>query len=540
MSESIRIYRAANIKAPLETGEKDLKRIAAKALHIREEELSSCRMVKRSIDARDKGDVHLVLTIEIASKVRLHPPRGLQLNEVQPAKKAAPPKPRALSHRPLVVGLGPAGLFAGLTLARLGLEPLIIERGRDVDTRSRDIELFWSGGPLDVDSNVQFGEGGAGAFSDGKLNTGISDPRCRQVLEDLVEAGAPEEILYDAKPHIGTDRLPGVVRNIREKIRLLGGEVLHETRLVDLRIEGGCITGAVLQRRGERIEIETENVLLAIGHSARDTLKMLLARAIPMERKPFSIGARIEQKQSSIDKAQYGRFAGHKGLGAADYKLNTRVADGRGVYTFCMCPGGTVVAAASEEGRVCTNGMSEYARDKENANAALLVGVNPEDFGEGDVLAGVRFQRKWEEAAYRFGGGNYLAPAQLVSDFLQKVPSSGAGSVQPSYRPGVVWGDLSGVLPEFVHESMRQALPKLDRMLHGFAAPDAVLTGVETRSSSPVRILRGGNCESEIGGLYPCGEGAGYAGGILSAAVDGIRCAQALAGVLPVQEEKSK
>ncbi|MBQ3222957.1 MAG: hypothetical protein IJB41_05030, partial [Clostridia bacterium] len=402
MSESIRIYRAANIKAPLETGEKDLKRIAAKALHIREEELSSCRMVKRSIDARDKGDVHLVLTIEIASKVRLHPPRGLQLNEVQPAKKAAPPKPRALSHRPLVVGLGPAGLFAGLTLARLGLEPLIIERGRDVDTRSRDIELFWSGGPLDVDSNVQFGEGGAGAFSDGKLNTGISDPRCRQVLEDLVEAGAPEEILYDAKPHIGTDRLPGVVRNIREKIRLLGGEVLHETRLVDLRIEGGCITGAVLQRRGERIEIETENILLAIGHSARDTLEMLLARAIPMERKPFSIGARIEQKQSSIDKAQYGRFAGHKGLGAADYKLNTRVADGRGVYTFCMCPGGTVVAAASEEGRVCTNGMSDYARDKENATAALLVGVYPEDFGEGDVLAGVRFQRKREEAAYRF------------------------------------------------------------------------------------------------------------------------------------------
>ena len=540
MSDTIRIYRAANIKAPLETAEKDLKRIAARALHVREEELLSCRMVKRSVDARDKGDVHLVLTIECTTKIKLHPPRGLQMTEVLPKANTPALKPRALAHRPLIVGLGPAGLFAGLTLARLGLEPLIIERGRDVDTRSRDIELFAGGGPLDVDSNVQFGEGGAGAFSDGKLNTGISDPRCRLILEDLVEAGAPEEILYDAKPHIGTDRLPGVVRNIREKIRLLGCEVMHETRLTDIRIENGRVTGATLLRRGEKIEIETDDILLAIGHSARDTLEMLLKRKIPMDRKPFSIGARIEQKQSSIDKAQYGRFAGHKGLGAADYKLNTRTSDGRGVYTFCMCPGGTVVAAASEEGRVCTNGMSVYARDGENANAALLVGVNPEDFGEGDVLAGVRFQRHWEELAYQAGGGNYLAPAQLVSDFLQKVPTSGAGSVSPSYRPGVVWSDLSAVLPEFVHESMRQALPKLDRMLHGFAAPDAVLTGVETRSSSPVRILRGNGFESEIGGLYPCGEGAGYAGGILSAAVDGMRCAEALAGVIPPREAKDK
>lgn len=540
MGENIHLYRVANIKAPLDTTEKDLKCVASRALHIKEEEIAQCRMVKRSIDARDKGDVHLVLTLEIGTHANLRAPRGVQMTLVAPVRKEVAIRPRALSHRPLIVGLGPAGLFAGLTLARLGLEPLIIERGRDVDSRSRDIALFHAGGPLDPDSNVQFGEGGAGAFSDGKLNTGISDPRCRMVLEDLVEAGAPEEILYDAKPHIGTDRLPGVVRNIREKIRLLGGEIWHEARLTDILIENGRVVGAQILRRGETVSIETDDILLAIGHSARDTLEMLLRRSVPMERKPFSIGARIEQKQANIDRAQYGKFAGHKVLGAADYKMNTRTSAGRGVYTFCMCPGGTVVAAASEQGRLCTNGMSEYARDGENANAALLVGVDPADFGEGDVLAGVRFQRKWEERAFAYGGGKYLAPAQLVSDFLQNVPSGGAGNVQPSYRPGVVWGNMSDVLPLFVHEAMREALPKLDRMLHGFAAPDAVLTGVETRSSSPVRILRGATFESEIAGLYPCGEGAGYAGGILSAAVDGMRCAQALAGVLPPKEEKAK
>ncbi len=538
MSENTRLYRISNIKAPLDTGKADLRRVAARALHVREGDLVAADLFRRAVDARDKGDVHLVLSIDVETSLRLHAPRGLQLTEL-PRPQAVPlPRPRALSHRPLVVGLGPAGLFAGLTLARLGLRPLIIERGRDVDRRARDIAAFHAGGPLDPTSNVQFGEGGAGAFSDGKLNTGISDPRCRQVLRDFVEAGAPEEILWDAKPHIGTDRLPGVVRGIREKIRLLGGDVLYETRLKDIRVEGGRVAGVIVETAEGDREIETEDVLLAIGHSARDTFEMLLARGVPMERKAFSIGARIEQSQAAIDRAQYGRFAGHKGLGAADYKLSARLPDGRGVYTFCMCPGGTVVAAASEEGGVCTNGMSVWARDGENANAALLVGVTPEDFGPGDVLAGVRFQRLWERVAFDYGGGDYRAPAQLAGDFLQGVPSRGPGSVLPTYRPAVIWGDLGEVLPEFVVRSMREGLARMGRQLRGFAAPDAVLTGVETRSSSPVRILRGRDFASSVAGLWPCGEGAGYAGGILSAAVDGIRCAEALAGVADKEATK--
>ena len=340
---------------------------------------------------------------------------------------------------------------------------------------------------------------------------------------------APEEILYLAKPHIGTDKLPGVVRTLREKIIALGGEVRFETRLDGLIIEQGRIVGASLvNAEGHKELIQTNHVILAVGHSARDTFEMLHELNVPMIRKPFSIGARIEHSQKMVDRSQYGSAAGHPALGAADYKLNVRLPNGRSAYTFCMCPGGSVVAAASEEGGTVTNGMSVFARDGENANSALLVGVEPEDFGGDDPLAGVRFQRKWEQLAYELGGANYHAPAQRVGDFLKNVESKGAGDVEPTYRPGVTYTNLSKCLPDFVHETMREAIVRMDRQLHGFAAPGALLTGPETRSSSPLRILRDENCQSELNGLFPCGEGAGYAGGILSAAVDGMRCADAL------------
>ena len=377
---------------------------------------------------------------------------------------------------------------------------------------------------------MQFGEGGAGTFSDGKLNSGIKDPRCRRVLEEMHRAGAPESILWQAKPHVGTDHLKAMVKNLREQIIALGGDVRFETRLTGLEIENGRVTGAVLEGPEGVSTLPTDAVILAVGHSARDTFEMLAKAGAAMSRKPFAIGARIEHRQDWINRAQYGPAAGHPALGAADYKLAVHLPGGRSVYTFCMCPGGQVVAAASEAGGVVVNGMSLYARDGENANSALLVNVLPEDFGGDDPLAGVRFQRRWERAAFEAGGGDYRAPAQRVGDFLARRPSDGPGGVTPSYRPGVKWGSLDGCLPGFVTEAMREALPLLDRKLKGFAHPDAVLTGVETRSSSPVRIERDENCVSNIAGLYPCGEGAGYAGGIMSAAVDGIRCAEAVMG----------
>ena len=527
------MIRLSNVKVPLGYDDKALLRLAEAKLNARSQ-VERVRIAKKSVDARDKGDVHFVMALDVSlrgdeRKFIARLPRGVQAAIRQPDQ---PPRAFAgaqFTQRPLVVGLGPAGLFAAYTLAKNGANPLVIERGQDVVRRAAAVASFWAGGAFNPRSNVQFGEGGAGAFSDGKLTTGISDPRCAQALQILYECGAPEEILYLAKPHIGTDRLPGVVKTLREKIVSLEGEVRFETRLAGLEIEDGRVAAAVLESPGGKRETQpVDAVILAVGHSARDTFEMLNELGVDMARKPFSLGARIEHSQKMIDRSQYGAAAGHPALGAADYKLSAKLPNGRSAYTFCMCPGGTVVAAASEEGGVVTNGMSVFARDGKNANSALLVGVEPDDFGGDDPLAGVRFQRRWEQAAFQLGGGDYRAPAQRVGDFLRGVKSVSCGDVEPTYRPGVTYTSLDECLPRFVTETMRLALQRMDRQLNGFAAPGALLTGVETRSSSPVRILRGEDGQASLAGLYPCGEGAGYAGGILSAAVDGMRQAEAL------------
>lgn len=509
----------------------DLRRAAAKKLRLAPEQLKSLALVKRSVDARRKSDVKFIVTVDVqvaGSEDKLL--ARLRDSRVRPApdRSYKMPKAGALPLRPVVVGFGPAGMFAGLLLARAGLRPIVVERGGAVEDRQNAVQRFWQDRALDSECNVQFGEGGAGTFSDGKLNTGTKDERIFFVLQTLAEHGAPEEILFEAKPHIGTDRLPQTVRAIREEIRRLGGEVRFNTKMEDLLVRDGAVRGVVLACGGVRETLETRHVVLAIGHSARDTFEMLCAKTcIPMEPKPFSVGARIEHRAETIDRAQYGAFAGHPQLGAADYKLNVHLENGRGVYTFCMCPGGSVVGAASESGGVVTNGMSAFARDGENSNAALLVGVSPEDFGAEGPLTGVAFQRAIERAAFEAGGGDYSAPCQRVGDFLERRRTAGFGAVRPTYQPGVAPGDLRAVLPCFVCDSMAQGIREMGKRLRGFDAPDALLTAPETRSSSPVRILRGENRECPaVRGLFPCGEGAGYAGGITSAAVDGLRCAE--------------
>ena len=432
-------------------------------------------------------------------------------------------------RRPVIVGFGPAGMFAALVLSKAGLRPIVIERGRDAEARAQKVEHFRSGGELDPECNVQFGEGGAGTFSDGKLNTGIKDKRIIWMLEQFVEHGAPEHILYDAKPHIGTDILINVVQSIRKTVIANGGEVRFSNKLTGLILDRNRLTGIEVSSPDGAYTLECDSVILAIGHSARDTFEMLDKTGVPMQPKAFSMGARIEHKQADIDLAQYG--AEPDGLPAADYSLNVHFDDGESAYTFCMCPGGEVIAAASEEGGVVTNGMSRSRRDGENANAALLVTLTPDDFPYDGVLGGMYWQREIEKKAYEIGH-DYKACAQTVGDFLARTPSTNAGSVTPSYKPGVHWGDIRSVLPEKITCVMERAIPELGKKLKGFDAPDAVLTAPETRSSSPVRILRDVDRRSEIRGLYPCGEGAGYAGGITSAAVDGMKCAESLISTL--------
>ena len=496
------------------------------------------RIVKESLDAREKPDIYRVFSLDVESDLPDHTlllaarNKKVKAAEVSDKPYVFPEQTRELKHRPVVVGFGPCGIFAALTLARYGLSPIIIERGAMMERRIEAVEEFWKLGKLDPNANVQFGEGGAGTFSDGKLTTGTKDAAQRIVLEAFVDAGASPAILYRQKPHIGTDVIRRAVVELRSKLLDQGARFRFNTVMKSVEIEDGAVKGITVCSDGKEEFIKTDTVILALGHSARDSFAMLWDKGLKMEQKQFSMGVRIEHPQKMTDMAQYGALSSDLGIGPADYKLAVRTAEGRGVYTFCMCPGGYVVASASGEGQVVTNGMSESLRDGENSNSALLVDVLTSDFGGEDPLAGVRFQEKYEHLAFEAGGSCYKAPAQRVGDFLGANISAPCGGPEPSYRPGVNWTELDRCLPDFVAASIREALPLLDRKLHGFAAPDAVMTAIESRSSSPVRMRRDisgcalDSAGNPIYGLFPAGEGAGYAGGIMSSAVDGIHAAE--------------
>jgi uncharacterized FAD-dependent dehydrogenase len=526
-----RMIRLFEIKLPIDHTESELNKTAAKALRIDQSRIGELWIRRQAVDARKNHPPCFVYTLDCAvageqdlvgkistPKIVIAPDETY--HEVVPGNER-------LSTDPVIVGSGPAGLFAGLLLAQNGYKPIILERGGDVDTRVKDVATFWKNGTLDPRSNVQFGEGGAGTFSDGKLTTLINDPRCRKVLEEFVAAGAPEDILYAHRPHIGTDRLRDVVRNIRNRIVMLGGKVSFLSQVTDIRMQNHSLSAL---RINANEWVDCTLALFAIGHSARDTFAMLNDRSMTMMPKPFAIGVRIEHQQDCIDRAQYGRFAGHPRLSAADYKMAFHGVNRRSAFTFCMCPGGEVIAAASEYGGIATNGMSCHARNGRNANAALLVNVTPADFPGTDPLSGFAFQKTWEEKAFALGGHDFFAPVQRVEDFLKCRPTVRIGAITPTYSPGVTPADLHNCLPEYVTTTLQKALPYFGRQLAGFAHPDALLTGVETRSSSPVRLVRSETFESSISGLYVAGEGAGYAGGIMSAAADGIRVAEAIIG----------
>ncbi|MGE4264280.1 MAG: NAD(P)/FAD-dependent oxidoreductase [Desulfovibrio sp.] len=538
------MLRLTDLRLPLPDGpahaEAELRAAAAERLGLRPDDIAALRLVRRSLDARKKNAAVFLYSLDVSctdeageARVLAQAGAGVSLVEDQPYRFPVPSAP-SLSARPVVVGAGPCGLFAALALAQAGFAPLLLERGQAIEDRARTVDAFWQAGELAVDSNVQFGEGGAGAFSDGKLTTQIKERRgrCRKVLSELVAHGAPEDILWRNRPHVGTDRLRGVVAGIRASILRLGGQVRFGARVEGILERQGRAVGVRLAEgpNSGGGEIAASCVILAVGHSARDTFSMLLAHGLRLEQKPFAIGCRIEHPQALIDRAQLRDLAGHPAVGPADYKLAHQAANGRSVYTFCMCPGGQVIAASSEPGGVVTNGMSLHARDGANANSALLVGVGPQDLGGAHPLAGVDFQRQWERLAFELGGRDYRAPAQSLGNFLAARAAKRLGGVAPTYAPGVVPQDLRGCLPDYVCAAMAEGVQVFDRKLRGFADPDALLTGVETRSSSPVRILRGPDMQSVgLPGLFPAGEGAGYAGGIVSSAVDGLRVAEAVA-----------